>query len=193
MLKSIQVHWLLHRMGIQKVRTHTRQVEHEVLERYVQGQRHIVELGVFEGASSLMLRKAVAVDGKLWCVDPFPRGRFGISYQYLIANREVNKSTNGTVGFVQKLSHEAVKGWQEPIDLLFIDADHSYQAVRRDWDDWSPYVKAGGIIALHDSRTLKYPGVLKLVQEITADEGAYRNVEEVATLTVFEKLANDVE
>lgn len=124
---------------------------------------------------------------------PFPRGRFGISYQYLIANREVNKSTNGTVGFVQKLSHEAVKGWQEPIDLLFIDADHSYQAVRRDWDDWSPYVKAGGIIALHDSRTLKYPGVLKLVKEITADEGAYRNVEEVATLTVFEKLANDIE
>jgi predicted O-methyltransferase YrrM len=193
MLKSIQVHWLLHRMGLQKVRTHTRQVEHEVLERYVQGQRHIVELGVFEGASSLMLRKAMAVDGKLWCVDPFPRGRFGISYQYLIANREVNKSTNGTVGFVQKLSHEAVKGWQEPIDLLFIDADHSYQAVRRDWDDWSPYVKAGGIIALHDSRTLKYPGVLKLVKEITADEGAYRNVEEVATLTVFEKLANDIE
>ena len=140
-----------------------------------------------------MLRKAMAVDGKLWCVDPFPRGRFGISYQYLIANREVNKSTNGTVGFVQKLSHEAVKGWQEPIDLLFIDADHSYQAVRRDWDDWSPYVKAGGIIALHDSRTLKYPGVLKLVKEITADEGAYRNVEEVATLTVFEKLANDIE
>ena len=193
MLKSIQVHWLLHRMGLQKVRTHTRQVEHEVLERYVQGQRHIVELGVFEGASSLMLRKAMAVDGKLWCVDPFPRGRVGISYQYLIANREVNKSTNGTVGFVQKLSHEAVKGWQEPIDLLFIDADHSYQAVRRDWDDWSPYVKAGGIIALHDSRTLKYPGVLKLVKEITADEGAYRNVEEVATLTVFEKLANDIE
>jgi len=193
MLKSIQVHWLLHRMGLQKVRTHTRQVEHEVLERYVQGQRHIVELGVFEGASSLMLRKAMAVDGKLWCVDPFPRGRFGISYQYLIANREVNKSTNGTVEFIQKLSHEAVKGWQEPIDLLFIDADHSYQAVRRDWDDWSPYVKAGGIIALHDSRTLKYPGVLKLVKEITADEGAYRNVEEVATLTVFEKLANDIE
>ena len=193
MLKSIQVHWLLHRVGLQKVRTHTRQVEHEVLERYVQGQRHIVELGVFEGASSLMLRKAMAVDGKLWCVAPFPRGRFGISYQYLIANREVNKSTNGTVGFVQKLSHEAVKGWQEPIDLLFIDADHSYQAVRRDWDDWSPYVKAGGIIALHDSRTLKYPGVLKLVKEITADEGAYRNVEEVATLTVFEKLANDIE
>jgi predicted O-methyltransferase YrrM len=52
------------------VRTHTRQVEHEVLERYVQGQRHIVELGVFEGASSLMLRKAMAIDGKLWCVDP---------------------------------------------------------------------------------------------------------------------------
>ncbi len=191
MLKSIQVHWLLHRMGLRKIRTHTRQIEHEVLGKYVQGQRHIVELGVFEGATSLVLRKAMSADGKLWCIDPFPRGRLGISYQHSIAFREVNKSTNGTVEFIQKLSHEAVQGWQEPIDLLFIDADHSYQAVRRDWDDWSPYVKAGGIIALHDSRTLKYPGVLKLVQEITVDEGVYRNVEEVATLTVFEKLAED--
>lgn len=187
MLKSIQIHWLLHRIGLQNVRTHTRQIEHEVLGKYVQGRRHIVELGVFEGATSLVLRKAMAIDGKLWCIDPFPRGRFGISYQYSIAFREVNKSTNGTVEFIQKLSHEAVQGWREPIDMLFIDADHSYQAVRRDWDDWSPYVKAGGIIALHDSRSLKYPGPLKLVQEISAVEVAYRNVEEVATLTVFER------
>ena len=99
----------------------------------------------------------MAADGKLWCVVSFPRGRFGISYQYLIAIREVNKSTNGTVEFIQKLSYEAVQGWQEPIDVLFIDADHSYQAVRKDWDDWSPYVKVGGIIALHDSRFSKYP------------------------------------
>ena len=191
MLKSIQIHWLLHRIGLQNVRTHTRQIEHDVLGKYVQGQRHIVELGVFEGATSLVLRKAMAADGKLWCIDPFPRGRFGISYQYSIAFREVKKSTNGTVEFIQKLSHEAVQGWQEPIDLLFIDADHSYQAVRKDWDDWSPYVKVGGIIALHDSRSLKYPGPLQLVREITDDEGAYRKIEEVATLTVFEKLARD--
>lgn len=190
MLKSIQIHWLLHRMGLQNVRTHTRQIEHEVLERYVQGKRHIVELGVFEGATSLVLRKAMATNGKLWCVDPFPCGRFGISYQYSIAFREVNKSTNGTVEFIQKLSHEVVQGWQEPIDLLFIDADHSYQAVRKDWDDWSSYVKVGGIIALHDSRSMKYPGPFRLVQEITTDGGSYRKVEEVSTMTVFEKIAS---
>lgn len=187
MLKSIQIHWLLHRIGLQSVCTYTRKIEHETIKRYAKDQRHIVELGVFEGATSLVLRKAMSTEGKLWCIDPFPRGRFGISYQYLIALREVNKSINGKVEFIQKLSHEAVQGWHESIDMLFIDGDHSYEAVRRDWNNWTPFVKEGGIIALHDSRSLKYPGPLKLVQEISAEERAYSKIEEVASLTVFKK------
>ena len=192
MLKCIQMHWLLYRMGFQSACTHTKPIEQEVLRRYAKGKHRIVELGVFEGATSLILRKAMAHDGKLWCIDPFDRGRLGLSYRYLIAFQEANRSGNGTVEFIQKLSHEASQGWQESLDMLFIDADHSYRAVRKDWDDWSSYVKVGGIIALHDSRSLKYPGPLRLVQEISADEDSYRKVEEVATLTVFEKISHKV-
>jgi hypothetical protein len=47
-------------------------------------------------------------------------------------------------------SFECCRGWSEPIDLLFIDANHEYAAVLRDFEDWSPFVKQGGVIAFHD-------------------------------------------
>jgi predicted O-methyltransferase YrrM len=37
-----------------------------------------------------------------------------------------------------------------PLDLLFLDGDHSADGVRRDFDMYAPLVRPGGIIALHD-------------------------------------------
>ena len=36
------------------------------------------------------------------------------------------------------------------IDFLFIDGDHSYEGVKKDFEMYSPLVGSGGIIALHD-------------------------------------------
>jgi cephalosporin hydroxylase len=36
------------------------------------------------------------------------------------------------------------------IDMLFIDGDHSYDGVKKDFDLYSPMVRQGGLIALHD-------------------------------------------
>jgi hypothetical protein len=38
----------------------------------------------------------------------------------------------------------------DPIDLLFIDADHTYEGVRADYETYSPLVRPGGLIAFHD-------------------------------------------
>ena len=38
----------------------------------------------------------------------------------------------------------------EKLDGLFIDGDHSYDGVRADFERYSPLVREGGIIALHD-------------------------------------------
>jgi len=37
-----------------------------------------------------------------------------------------------------------------PIDFLFIDGDHTYAGVRQDWEQYSPLVRSGGLIASHD-------------------------------------------
>lgn len=38
----------------------------------------------------------------------------------------------------------------EKLDVLFIDGDHSYEAVRGDFERYAPLVRRGGLIALHD-------------------------------------------
>jgi len=37
-----------------------------------------------------------------------------------------------------------------PIDFLFIDGDHRYEGVKRDWESWEPLVRPGGLVAFHD-------------------------------------------
>jgi predicted O-methyltransferase YrrM len=39
---------------------------------------------------------------------------------------------------------------QRPVDVLFIDGDHSYAGARRDFELYSPLVGTGGIIVFHD-------------------------------------------
>ena len=38
----------------------------------------------------------------------------------------------------------------QPLDVLFIDGDHSYDGVRSDFERYAPLVRPGGLIALHD-------------------------------------------
>jgi len=38
----------------------------------------------------------------------------------------------------------------QPLDVLFIDGDHSYDGVRADFERYGRLVRSGGIIALHD-------------------------------------------
>jgi predicted O-methyltransferase YrrM len=55
------------------------------------------------------------------------------------------------VMIVRSTSEEAARNWKDPIDLLFIDGDHSYEGVKRDWDLFAPYVKPFGIVVFHDT------------------------------------------
>ena len=52
-------------------------------------------------------------------------------------------------------------GWA---DFIFIDAAHSYEAVRQDIGDWLPKVKPGGSFMGHDYHP-SFPGVSKAVDE----------------------------
>lgn len=50
-------------------------------------------------------------------------------------------------------------------DFIFIDADHTYDAVKADILAWSPKLKAGKVLA-GDDYTELFPGVRKAVDEI---------------------------
>lgn len=191
---NMLLHWLLYHTGFQRARTQLSQPETEALTNLAAGRQCIVELGVFEGATSRRLREAMSQTGTLWCIDPFYPGRFGFSYGHSITVREVNRTRNGSVVFIRQLSHEAIARWNGEIEMLFIDADHSYDAVRRDWLEWSPFVRPGGFIALHDSRVCPdrlhtiQMGPVRLAKEIRSKSDEFRLREEVDSLTVFERI-----
>lgn len=41
------------------------------------------------------------------------------------------------------------------VDILFIDADHSYTSVKKDFQNYFNFVREGGIVAFHDIRNRK--------------------------------------
>jgi len=52
-------------------------------------------------------------------------------------------------------------------DLLFIDADHSFEGVERDFEHWFPLMESGAYILFHDCNKF-HPGVLDFVNQIPA-------------------------
>lgn len=50
----------------------------------------------------------------------------------------------------RKLSDNIGIKWKLPTDILFIDGDHRYEGVKRDWDLFSPYVATFGLV-VHDT------------------------------------------
>ena len=93
------------------------------------------------------------------------------------------------------LSYDAVNGWDQSIDLIFMDADHTYDAVKQDWSKWSPHIRIGGFVAFLDSRIIQgrsltaQDGPVMLVKEITANQSkSYKVTNEVDSITVFQKM-----
>lgn len=51
-------------------------------------------------------------------------------------------------------------------DFIYIDADHSYESVKRDLSAWLPKIKFNGWIGGHDYDNENFPGVHKAVVDI---------------------------
>lgn len=60
-----------------------------------------------------------------------------------------------------------------PVDLLFIDGDHEFAGVERDFLLYSPLVKVGGLIVFDDANTT-YPGVLKCIEKHVKQSDNFR-------------------
>lgn len=56
-----------------------------------------------------------------------------------------------------------------PIDVLHIDGDHSYRGVKADFDDYTPLVRDGGVVLIHDAANTHDDRVA--VPEFCADYG----------------------
>jgi hypothetical protein len=70
------------------------------------------------------------------------------------------------VEFHHALSKDVSSSWNEPIRLLWIDGDHSYQGAKDDYDGFAPHVNPFGVIALHDALNAFSGPIRVLVEEM---------------------------
>lgn len=107
-----------------------------------------VEVGVDRG-KSLSIARMVAKQGvHVWGVD-----------------LRDNPQVPGT-GFLHGDSVEMSTKWDRslPIDVIFIDGDHTYLGCKRDIDAWYPLMSETGIMLFHDHDETS-PGVMQAVAE----------------------------
>ncbi len=139
-------------MRLEEGRTQTTAAERELIRRHADRARRAVEIGVYEGVTSCVIAASLAEGGLLYAVDPFPAGRLGIRYGKMVARSLLRRrSLLKRVVFVPMLSWEAAVQLEGGFDFVFVDGDHSWEGIERDWDDWAGRVTPGGRIALHDT------------------------------------------
>jgi predicted O-methyltransferase YrrM len=137
------------------------------------GDAVIVEIGSFFGSSTVFLAGARRLRGagRVHCVDPFDGSGDSFSvpqYSAIIMafgarspreHFDKNVRVAGLSDWVkvhQGHAEEIAIDWTAAIDLLILDGDQSPAGARAAYAAWSPWLKPGGVIALHNSEPREY-------------------------------------
>lgn len=173
MLNKIKFYIFLKRLKSFGVRGLISRHEGEFLFNCALNSNCTVEIGSFQGFSTLILAYATKIKNNLpiTAIDPhqglFLDGKNIDTYEIFLKNiKEFNLEKY--IDVERTTSAKASKSWNHKIYFLWIDGDHDYEAVKIDYTLWEPRVIKGGIIAFHDAgkNGLSWPGPRKLVDEI---------------------------
>ena len=123
-----------------------------------QNVHSMMEIGTRNGGTLFLFSWTLPSDAKMLSLDlpseqSIKRGydRFKTSYlASFIQKGQRLALVRGDSHSPTSLEREksALKG--DMLDFLFIDGDHTYEGVKRDFEMYSPLVRKGGLIAFHD-------------------------------------------
>lgn len=117
----------------------------------------MLEIGTATGGTLFLFSRIISKEGNIITID-LPGGRFGGGYPIwkipLYKSFALDKQQ---IHLIRADSHEnrtlekvrSILNGKE-IDFLFIDGDHTYQGVKKDFEIYNSLVKKNGIIAIHD-------------------------------------------
>jgi predicted O-methyltransferase YrrM len=138
-----------------------------IVKKLPNGSR-LVEVGVYKGCSfSFLVIEAINAkkDFDIVAVDAFPWD--GLKESFLENMKPLEGHYRLLAGGD---SFDRAKDFEdESIDFCFIDANHTYDFVKKDILAYLPKMKKGGIIAGHDYN-MSHPGVIQAVNEIFVEE-----------------------
>jgi predicted O-methyltransferase YrrM len=116
-----------------------------------------VEIGSARGRSACFIGMALKENGrgKLFAIDPHRPTSWNDSQSIdtfpIINSNLAALDITSQVEIVRMTSEEAATGWNRQIDMIFIDGDHSYEGVKRDWELFMPHLTTFGIVIFHDT------------------------------------------
>ena len=150
----------------------------------------IVEVGSFAGRStcSLALGAKLGSQPAIHSVDPHSglQGIFEGSTLELFKGSLHSKGFEGAVTTHITTSVDAAAKWTErKVGLLFIDGNHAYEAVRKDFEAWRPHLAERSFVAFHDSNQ---SGPTRLLREIITDYDELRPVGLRDSLFVLQRI-----
>jgi predicted O-methyltransferase YrrM len=150
----------------------------------------IVEVGSYRGRSAVALGRG-SLDGHrvpVFAIEPHAEfigergGVFGPPDRAAFYQAMLRTDCYKIVRLVNLTSETVAPNWNEPVGLLFIDGDHSEEGVRRDWNCWSPRLRADATVAFDDS---DWPGPANLVAELVA--AGWEKVDACDKITVLRR------
>ena len=154
----------------------------------------IVEIGSFQGRSTIVLASAASPDVAVVAIDPHAgndRGPQEIDgyadaaaddHAVFLANLE-RAGVADRVRHIRKFSDDALTDVDSPIDVLYIDGAHRYAPARADIRDWGARVSDGGTLLIHDS--FSSIGVtLAILRELLLG-GRFRYVGRSRSMTIY--------
>lgn len=187
-------HYFRYLLGLDMPHSQTTLLEREAICKYASGALKAVEIGVYEGMNTVNIASAIADKGTLYGIDPFFKGRIGISYGKSITESFLSKKgVRAKVKLIEKLSFDAIDEVPDELDFIFIDGDHSYEGIKRDWADWSAKLKIGGHIALHDTSvpehdpTVKELGSYQYFHEVVKFSSDFIHLETIDSLNILQR------
>ncbi len=160
----------------------------------------VCEIGTWRGKSSYVLGNALKnKKGRLYSVDPFngdgdPKSRD--AYREIMGgmkntlfddfrNTIKKYGLDKTVSAIPFSSEEARPKFPEnSIDMLFIDGNHEYDSVKKDYELWSPIIPSGGIIVLHDVKAKHVDGPRRVMEEFISNSKNWLDVRIVGEMGV---------
>ena len=134
------------------------------------------EIGRFKGGSTIVFASALPDGVELWSYDlhvalrpDMPGAELDAELRDALARYGLDSKVHLVVA-----DSRTVDPPPEPLELLFVDGDHSYEGAKADHERWSAFVRPGGHLLFHDAVDTGgygnvYPGVARLVAEIEHD------------------------
>lgn len=133
-----------------------------------QGYTKFAEIGVWKGHSISFLANLLKgkSDIEIYAIDLFDE-----TYKYTPTDSSADENIRKQVEFIYQIYQENLKrtntrnmitdvkgsSWDMAdvfsdgqLDVAFIDADHSYDSVKKDITAWFPKIRKGGILSGHD-------------------------------------------